>query len=81
MTREEALARSEELNAEAGEGAALHWLAQEGEGGEWRVVKVPGLPGGRGPLKESVEARPKPSYADDPRPSSAQQVPPYSAGF
>ena len=81
MTRDEALARSEELNAEAGEGAALHWLAQEGEGGEWQVVKVPGLPGGRGPLKETVEARPRPSYPDDQRASSVQQVPPYGPAF
>ncbi|HEX8647288.1 MAG TPA: hypothetical protein VF715_10340 [Thermoleophilaceae bacterium] len=78
MTREEALARAEAMNAEAGESADFHWLAQEAEG-DWRVVKVPGLPGGRGPLKEVVEARPRPPTADDPRPSSVQQVPPYGA--
>jgi hypothetical protein len=78
MTREEALARCAELNAEAGESASFHWLAREREG-EWQVVKVPGLPGGRGPLKEVVEAKPRPQTADDPRPSSVQQVPPYGA--
>lgn len=79
MTREEALARCEQLNAQAGESATFHWLAREREGGEWQVVKVPGLPGGRGPLKEVVEAKPRPQTADDPRPSSVQQVPPYGA--
>ena len=79
MTREEALARAEAMNAEAGEGAAVHWLAQEGDGGGWRVVKVPGLPGGRGPLTETIEARPKPSTPDDVRPSTVQQIPPYGA--
>jgi hypothetical protein len=79
MTREEALARCEQLNAQAGEGASFHWLAREREGGEWQVVKVPGLPGGRGPLKEVVEARPRPATADDPRPSTVQQIPPYGA--
>jgi hypothetical protein len=79
MTRDEAIARCGELNGEAGEGAAFHWLAREREGGEWEVVKVPGLPGGRGPLTEVVEARPRPATADDPRPSTVQQIPPYGA--
>ena len=39
-------------------------------------ARVPGL-AERGPLKETVEARPQ--TADDPRPSSVQQVPPYGA--
>ena len=79
MTREEALARCGELNAQAGDGAEFHWLAKEAEGGDWQVVKVPGLPGGRGPYKEVVAAKPRPQTADDPRPSSVQQVPPYGA--
>lgn len=76
MTREEALARAEELNA-AGEGGR-RWMVQEAGEGDWRVVQVnvPGL-SERGVLKETIEARPKPPTADDPRPSSAQQVPPF----
>jgi hypothetical protein len=52
-------------------------MAQQADG-QWRVVQVsvPGL-AERGPLKETVEARPRPSTPDDPRPSSVQQIPPY----
>ena len=39
-------------------------------------VNVPGMKA-RDPLTETIEARPKPSTADDPRPSSQQQFPPY----
>ena len=79
MTREEAEARCAELNAAREEGDPGHWLTREGEDG-WEVVRVnvPGL-AERGPLKETTEARPRPPTADDPRPSSIQQVPPYGA--
>jgi hypothetical protein len=77
MTREEAEARCAELNGAREKGDPGHWLAREaGEGWEVVRVNVPGL-GERGVLKETIEARPKPPTADDPRPSSVQQIPPY----
>ena len=74
MTRGEAEARCAELNASG----SAHWMVREADGGAWEVVsvKVPGL-SERGPLKEITEARPRPPTADDPRPSSVQNVPPY----
>ena len=80
MTRDEAERRCAELNEAAGEDTADRWLVQEGEGGEWHAVhvSVPGMKP-RDPLKETIEARPRPPTADDPRPSTAQQVPPFGA--
>jgi hypothetical protein len=79
MTRDEAAARSEALNRE--ETSDRHWLPREVAPGEWEVVAVSGT-GFRpaGPLKESSEARPRPSEPPDPRPSIFRNVPPYGAG-
>ena len=78
MTRDEAEQRCAELNEASGEGAPGRWMVREGDGGEWEAVhvNVPGMKA-RDQLKETIEARPRPSTADDPRPSSVQQVPPY----
>ena len=79
MTRAEAEARCAELNAAREADDPGHWMAREaGDGWEAVRVNVPGL-AERGPLKETTEARPRPQTADDPRPSSVQQVPPYGA--
>ena len=80
MTREEADELRERLSREHPDRVTHAWLAREGPAGEWSVVKVR-LPGGakRDPLKATVEAKPKPREADDPRPAIFRDVPPYGA--
>jgi hypothetical protein len=68
MTEDEARREAERLAREHPERATHHWLAQQGDGGDWRVVKV-ALPGaGRRPeLRETVSAEERPPQPDDPR--------------
>lgn len=75
MTRDEAERRCAELNEAAGEGAAGRWMVREGEGGEWEAVhvNVPGMKA-RDPLKETIEAKPKPPTAEDPRDAHLRNV-------
>jgi hypothetical protein len=77
MNRDDAQALAERLGREHPERATHRWVAREIADG-WEVVKVR-LPEGirRDPLKATTEAKPKPPQADDPRPSSFRQVPPY----
>jgi hypothetical protein len=79
MTREEAVARCAELNRD--ETGDRRWLVKRVAAEGWEVVSMSG-PGLRplGPLKESVESRPRPSDPPDPRPSIFRNVPPYGAG-
>ena len=76
MTRAEAEQRCADLNAEAAAGG--RWIAREVEPGSFDVVemRVAGL-GNRPPFKETVEARPRPSIADDPRDAAWRNVPPF----
>ena len=68
MTREEAEAAVEARQKEhPGDG----WIARERDG-DWDVVRLPGL--GRKPVKETVESKPKPPQADDPRPALWRDV-------
>ena len=78
MTRDEALARAEQLNRERAEDDPSRWMTQRGDGGEWRVVRVttPGLSAIR-PIKGTVEAKPKPPQADDPRTANFRNVGPF----
>jgi len=78
MTRGEAETRCAERNSLRPDGDNRHWLAREGDGGEWNVVsvRVPGFAAGR-PYKATTEAKPRPSQADDPRPNVLRDVPPY----
>jgi hypothetical protein len=80
MTREEADELRERLSREHPDRATHVWLAREDAAGEWSVVKAR-LPAGvkRDPLKATVEAKPKPRDADDPRPAIFRDVPPYGA--
>jgi len=77
MTRVEAETRCAQLNADC-DAADGRWLPQETAGHDWRVVKVriPGAAGVR-PLKATVEAKPRPHQAPDPRSSHFQNIPPY----
>jgi hypothetical protein len=75
MTREEAEAlvavRKEEHPGDA-------WLARD-RGDTWEVVRLPSL--GRRPSKETVEAKPKPPQADDPRSTFVRNIGgPYAGG-
>jgi hypothetical protein len=63
----------------AAENPEATWLVAEQEPGEWAVVKV-GLTPTDAPEGSSTESRPKPDYAEDPRPVTQQNVPPWSAG-
>ena len=68
MTRSEAEARAAELNAARPEGDVRHWIAREGEAGEWGLVsvRVPGF-SPVNPLKAMTEAKPRPPEPSDPQ--------------
>jgi hypothetical protein len=75
MTREEAEAA---VAARKAEHPGDAWLARD-RGDTWEVVRLPGL--GRKPSKETVEAKPKPPQADDPRSALERNIGgPYGAG-
>jgi hypothetical protein len=80
MTREDAVARAERLNAEHPDRETHTWIPRKSPAGEWEIAKLrmPGLR--RDPLKATTEAKPKPQQADDPRPPIFQNIPPYGAG-
>lgn len=79
MTREQAQARSAELNADPGRDR--QWFPREVRPEEWDVVAVVIPEAARtGPLKETTEAKPRPAQAPDARPSVFRNIPPYGAG-
>jgi hypothetical protein len=81
VTREEAERHCRRLAAEHPDRATHVWIAREGPAGEWSVAKVQLPPGmTRDPLKASVETKPRPPQADDPRPAIFRNIPPYGAG-
>ena len=81
MTRDEASTRAAQLNAERPEGDAKRWMARKAEAETWEVVQVT-VPGFRPPhpLKATVESKPRPPQADDPRPSAFRNAPFSGAG-
>jgi hypothetical protein len=68
MTRAEAVHRAKSLNAEHPDRASYRWMARTA-GENWEVVRV-AIPGGvrLDPLQATVESRPRPQPAEDPRP-------------
>jgi hypothetical protein len=80
MTREDAVARAEQLNAEHPDRATHTWIPRQSGTGEWEVAKLrmPGLR--RDPLKATTEAKPRPPQPDDPRQAIFRNIPPYGAG-
>jgi hypothetical protein len=68
MTRAEAVHRAKSLNAEHPDRASYRWMARTA-GENWEVVRV-AIPGGVrvDPLQATVESRPRPQPAEDPRP-------------
>ena len=81
MTREEAQARADELNAGAEDRSEHRWISWEAESGGWQVLKVT-VPGMKfnADLHTATEQRPKPDEPPDPRPLIIRQIPPYGAG-
>ncbi len=82
MTREEAERRAKELTDTHPERNQKAWFAREGKDGDWSVAAVP-LPAGlrRPDMNATVEAKPKPPQADDPRPPAFRDIGgPYGVG-
>jgi hypothetical protein len=81
MNRDEAQRSAAELNREHPDRGKFRWIAREGEDG-WQVARIK-LPGALrlDPLKQGVEAKPKPPDAPDPRPAFFRDVGgPYAGG-
>jgi hypothetical protein len=80
MDREAAERECKRLKAEHPERATNTWVARETEAGTFDVVRVPLPPGmKRDPMQATVEAKPEPRDADDPRQSIFRNIPPYGA--
>jgi hypothetical protein len=79
MTREQAVARCVQLNA--GDDREREWFPREVGPDDWEVVSV-AIPGLRpsGPLKATIESRPRPPEPPDPRPTIIRNIPPYGPG-
>ena len=82
MTRAEAEQRAGELQAEHPDAARFHFFARRKGEDDWEVARVE-LPEQlrRGRLAETVEARPKPSPADDPRTGNERRLPGLPGGL
>jgi hypothetical protein len=76
VTHEDAIARCEQLNHD--QSSEQQWFVKQTGPDGWELVSV-SVPGarGRGPLKESTEARPEPAVPPDPRPSINRDLPAY----
>jgi hypothetical protein len=75
VTEAEARDLCAQLAREHPDRAENQWFAREGDDG-WTVVKVP-LPEGlrRQPMTPTIEGKPKPPQADDPRSAHQRNVP------
>jgi hypothetical protein len=80
MTRKEAEQLRERLSQEHPDRANHTWIARQDSPGDWSLAKIR-LPDGvkLEPLKATVEAKPKPRDAEDPRPGVFRDIPPYGA--
>jgi hypothetical protein len=82
MTHEEAKRESKRLMDQHPERDRHAWLPRQDPDGDWSVIKVR-LPEDlrHGPPKATIEAKPKPAQADDPRPPMWRDVGgPYAGG-
>jgi hypothetical protein len=73
VTREEAEREAAKLSEQHPERETHAWFARQDATGEWSVVKVR-MPGSQIHGKATVEAKPKPPQADDPRPAMWRDV-------
>jgi hypothetical protein len=78
MTRDEAERESERLSREHPDRATHHWFAREASPSDWSVVRA-ALPEAvaRQGMRATVEAKPRPQQADDPRQWWERLIPPY----
>jgi hypothetical protein len=82
MTRAEAEERARTLQAEDPDRDTHRFVARPGPDGDWQVVKF-ALPANlrQGKLTPTIEARPRPSHADDPRTGNEQRMPGMPGGI
>ena len=81
MDRAAAQTEAERLNNEHPEREKFRWAVAGSEERGFSVARFPQRPGQQiDPLKSAIETKPEPNPADDPRPSSWRDVPPYAAG-
>ena len=82
MTRAEAEERARRLQIEDPDRERYRFVAREVTGGDWEVARVE-LPDQlrRGKLTETIEAKPKPSQADDPRTGNERRMPGLPGGL
>jgi hypothetical protein len=81
MTHEEAQAESERLGHEHPDRATHIWLPRAGADGDWTVARIAVPPGmERQRFKATVEAKPRPQQAEDPRTALTRNIPPYGPG-
>jgi hypothetical protein len=75
MDRQQAEETCERLAREHPERDSYRWFPRESDDGEWSIVRVQ-LPEHlrRDPIKATVEAKPKPPDADDPRSNYQRDV-------
>jgi hypothetical protein len=82
MTRAEAEERARTLQAEDPQRDTHRFVARQSSDGDWHVAKVE-VPEQlrRGKLTPTVEARPRPSPADDPRTGHERRAPGFPGGI
>jgi hypothetical protein len=81
MTRAEAEERARTLQAEDPERDTHRFIARPGSDGGWQVVKVEVPQHLRNEkLTPTIEERPRPSHADDPRTGHEQRLPGFPGG-
>jgi hypothetical protein len=82
VTRAEAEQRARWLQENDPDRDTHRFAAREGPGGEWEVARVE-VPVSlrRGNLTETIEAKPRPSPADDPRTGNERRMPGLPGGL
>ena len=82
MTRADAEQRARWLQENDPDRETHRFVAREATGGEWEVARVE-VPAAlrRGRLTETIEAKPRPSPADDPRTGNERRMPGLPGGL
>ena len=76
MEHEAAQAEAKRLNDEHPERGKYRWAVAGSDERGWSVARIPLRPGQQiDPLKTTIEAKPQPSPADDPRTSQERNAP------
>jgi hypothetical protein len=79
MTRAEAAAECRRLSVESPDRETHRWVPRDDGDGNWSVLRI-GLPPNPQPTTTETRADERPATADDPRPATWQNVPPWAAG-